>query len=200
MATKVFFVNELGGILRKDKLPWDESISFDDYKLDHVYTQTMMNFTSVDKWLYLGADAGNDRFAKIGITMGDLGSRSYSSANPNYYLFCAFKCNHDVSRDELIHMENVVLERLDGLFKYDYGASKRMYHYESGVLSECYQNINFQEFFVTLHQEIYDGFRHKFVISEMVTEIGMGYGEFVDCLFSHKITNHQYFRDMIIQY
>jgi hypothetical protein len=93
-----------------------------------------------------------------------------------------------------------VLERLDGLFRYDYGASKRMYQYESGALSECYQNIIFQEFFVTLHQGIYDGFRHNSFISEMVNEIGMGYGEFVGCLFSHKIPDRKYFRDMIIQY
>ncbi|MBV7549868.1 hypothetical protein KW849_26655 [Pseudomonas sp. PDM26] len=186
--------------MRKDKFVWDETVSFGDYKMDHVYTETMRNFASTERWLYLGADAGNSGFAKIGITTGDLSSRSYSSTNPNYYLFCAFKCNYDLPKEELASIEYSLLAKIDSLYRNSDGTSKRMSHHESGVLSECFCPVDFQDFFVTLHQEIYDNFRHKFVISGMENEIGDVDGEFVDCIFSQKIANPQNFRRLIIQY
>lgn len=33
--------------------------------------------------------------------MDDLGSQSYSSANPSYYLFCAFKYRDDITKAEV---------------------------------------------------------------------------------------------------
>jgi hypothetical protein len=86
--------------MKKEIVFLDEYIFSDDYKLAHVEMEIIKSFESAERWLYLGADATNASFARIGITMGDLRSRSYSSANPNYYLFCAFKCRPDLSMVE----------------------------------------------------------------------------------------------------
>ncbi len=108
-----------------------------------------INFESPNKWLYVGADCRNLNFAKIGITMNDLRSRSYSSANPNYYLFCAFQCEQSTTKEQLERIEQCALIYLDDVFRYDNGLTKRACHFESGYLSECYYDVDFEDFFCT---------------------------------------------------
>src|SRR5580700_10817336 len=104
--------------------------------MDYVEMEARKDFESSTNWLYLGANAVHVNFAKIGLTMGDLSSRSYGSVDPNYYLFCAFKSKHNISNIELKNMENNILYKFENLYKNDDGSTKRLRHYESERLSE----------------------------------------------------------------
>lgn len=84
-----------------------------DYKMAWIHERDQRNFESLTKWLYLGADLKDSRFAKVGLTMDDLASRSYSSANPNYYLFCAFKCRDNITKAEIENIERSAFEYLE---------------------------------------------------------------------------------------
>lgn len=137
--------------MRKALQQYDQDIPEDDYKMEEILKRDKENFESPDIWFYVGADATNPRFAKVGITMRDLRSRSYSSANPNYYLFCAFQCQHGTSRAKLNSIEKSTLRYLDDIF-----VAKRACHRESQQLSECYYDIDFEDFFSTLHDYLLD--------------------------------------------
>ncbi|MCA8244148.1 hypothetical protein [Burkholderia sp. AU32262] len=188
----------------KKKIPsYEEFDSFygGDYKLDYVAQETISNFESIGKWLYLGADILDGGFAKVGMTMGDLASRSYSSTRPSYYLFCAFKFKHNISMQDVKRVENDVLLRLDRLHCNDDGSSKRMIHYESGKPSECFYPVDFFSFYKDLHWEIYDGHRNSFVICGYKNKYGMDDGEFVDCIFNDQQEGrHDEYRKMILQH
>ena len=145
---------------------------------------TIQNLQSVDKWLYLGADITNPHWAKLGITLGDLRSRSYSSANPNYYIFCAFKFNYNVTKEQVLFVEGQLLDKFDLIFKDVYGTPLRLRHYESGKLSECYWPINFSYFLDTLHSELFHNYSNYFVIQSYENEIGYEDGATVECEFS----------------
>lgn len=136
------------------------------------------NFESVNKWLYLGADRNNESFAKIGITTGDLSTRSSSPGNPNYYIFCAFKCKHDILKSELENIERKILIRFDELYP-----KKRLQHAESGWLSECFDNIDFFEFFLDLHYELFHNYGNNFLGCKFEDE-GYIIGELLDCEFN----------------
>ncbi|WEI20115.1 hypothetical protein PY247_10565 [Acinetobacter proteolyticus] len=171
-----------------------------DYKLEYLIKETVQNFESVDKWLYLGADIGNPLFAKIGITKGDLSSRSYSSANPNYHIFCAFKFIHNISKEEIEAVESHVLSRMDSLFIKPNGTSTRMYHYESQAKSECYFPVDFFQFYKLLHYEILTNHRNFFVICDYEMEYAGVVGEFVSCIFNpRRVINPDDYIQMIIQ-
>ncbi|MYM88930.1 hypothetical protein GTP91_17335 [Rugamonas sp. FT82W] len=181
----------------------DDFVSSDDYKLWYSEMETKNNYESLYGWIYLGADAKNKKFAKIGLSMGDLSSRSYSSSNPNYYLFCAFKCRHDISRDRLAIIEREILTKIDELYKNRNGSSRRMRHYESGALSECFESVDFFNFFKDLHSEIYENYRNDFVTSEWWEDHSVeSEGSFVDCIFNPKISlkEKNTFIRMILQY
>jgi hypothetical protein len=186
--------------LRKNQITIEGINAIDDYKMAWVMEQTKLDMESRDGWLYLGADASNPSFAKLGLTMGDLASRSYSSGNPNYYLFCAFKCRHDVSLSELTIIENNILNHLERLYRYSDGSTKRMRFYESRMLSECFCDVGFNDFFQNLHYEIYENYRSYFVIYSMDDGFGGTDGQFVDCLFSPTLNDPHFYRKMIIQY
>lgn len=157
--------------------------------------ESIKNIESTDKWLYLGADAKNPFYAKIGLTLGNLASRSYSSANPNYYIFCAFKCKYNLLKHDIDRIENDILTKFEKYYRYENGLTKRMMHYESGRPSECFCDIDFLHFFISLHLEIYSCHRNSFVIS------GMNDGEFVDCEFNPKVGTDKYnYIRMITQY
>lgn len=98
--------------MRKPQQTFDLEIP-DDYKLASVLERDRADFESTNIWFYVGADYRDRRFAKVGITMGDLRSRSYSSSNPDYYLFCGFQCKHDTTRADLKNIERDVLSYLD---------------------------------------------------------------------------------------
>ncbi|MGX9776719.1 hypothetical protein ACWYXN_24865 [Janthinobacterium aestuarii] len=188
--------------MRKEKVSINNFVTSDDYKIAHVETEIRNNFESTDRWIYLGRKAADPSFAKIGLTMGDLSSRSYSSASPDYHLFCAFKCKYDISKIELKSVEEDILVRLESYYRNDDGSSKRLNHYDSGRPSECFSPVDFFEFFVDLHFEIYKNHRNSFVICDWVNEIGQVDGDFVDCIFNNEIglDDRNKFIKMILQY
>jgi hypothetical protein len=81
------------------------------------------------------------------------------------------------------------------------GSSKRMIHYESGQLSECFYPVNFFDFYRDVHFEIYDRHRNDFVICGYENEFGVDDGEFVDCIFNarQKERYNEYIK-LILQY
>lgn len=189
--------------MKKKIIPYEEFDTFSggDYKLEHVEQEAKRNFESTEKWLYLGADILDTNFAKIGMTMGDLASRSYASARPGYYLFCAFKFKHNISAQDVKRVENDVLRKIDCLHRNVDNSSKRVVHYESGQLSECFYPVNFFDFYKDVHFEIYNHHRDSFVICGYEDEFGMGVGEFVDCIFNARQNErHDEYRKMILQY
>jgi hypothetical protein len=143
--------------MRKQQQIYDLEIPYDDdYKMTDVMERDRANYESQKIWFYLGADDMNPGFAKIGITMGDLSTRSYSSANPNYFIFCAFQCRYDTKVEQLKIIERDAKSYLDSVFCWEDGQTKRVRHRESQQLSECYYNINFEDFFVELHEYLID--------------------------------------------
>jgi len=144
----------------------------------------IQDLESVDKWLYLGADISNPNWAKLGITLGDLRSRSYSSANPNYYIFCAFKFKHNVTKEQVMFVEEQLLNKFDLIFQDAYGNSARLRHYESQQLSECYWPIDFSCFLDNLHHELFNNYSSYFVIQGYENEIGDVDASTVECVFN----------------
>ncbi len=174
--------------MKKPLVPEDilDDYFFDDgsdYKMSQLLHDGRENFASVDKWLYLGADNRNSTFAKVGITGGDLASRSYSSANPSYYLFCAFQFKYNITKADMKLVEDDILSKLD-----EYWVSKRLYHYESNILSECYDDVDFEQIFKDLHYLIYSRHREKFQISGyQANDFDESDCEFVCCIFNKRL-------------
>ncbi|HBH6890678.1 hypothetical protein QO199_24525 [Serratia bockelmannii] len=151
-----------------------------DYKIEAIHQRNKEDFESLEKWLYLGADSKNAAYAKIGITTGNMASRSYSSVNPGYYLFCAFKCAASTTKAQLEDIERSVLHYLDGVFTKKDGTTKREYHFESRRLSECYYDIDFNELFWHLHHHLFEKHTNHFIVGYLD-----GYaGDFLDCEFN----------------
>jgi len=88
--------------------------------------------------------------------MGDLTSRSYGTNNPNFYLFCAFQCQQSTTEAQLKSIEKSAISYLDGVFCDENGQTKRVRHMESQRLSECYYDVNFEDFFVEVHDYLLD--------------------------------------------
>lgn len=152
--------------MRKPHQPYDLPIPDDDYKAAYVMERDKLNFESTNIWVYLGADLNNPTFAKVGITMNDLRSRSSSTAHPSYYLFCAFQCDYDTTPEQLRQIERGALEYLDGVF----GPVKRVVHTESQRLSECYDGIHFEDFFFHLHDYLWEHHIRYFQTSSYVSD------------------------------
>ncbi|MGE8681523.1 MAG: hypothetical protein ACN6PE_23155 [Achromobacter marplatensis] len=189
--------------LRKERQFFDFSqyVPDRDYKMEYVEQELQRDFESVEKWLYLGADSLDRTFVKVGMTVGDLRSRSYSSSRPSYFLFCAFKCKDKLSRADIKIIEKDVLSRIDWLHRNPDGSSKRMRHFESGAISECFSSVDFLEFYRDVHDAIYDHHRNNFVISGWVNEFGVEDGEFVDCIFNENTMNdYKAYMRKIIRY
>lgn len=187
-------------ILRKHRRIFEDIDCSGDYKLESSADEMRLNFESTDKWLYLGGDARDSSYVKVGLTMGDLSTRSYSSARPDYYMFCAFKCMHDIRSTDLKRIEVDLLAKMESRYRYDDWSSKRRRHFESGVLSECFYDICFDDFFRDFHYEVYVGYREWFVITGLDEGFGGDEGEFVECLFNDKVSHHSRYRRMIVQY
>ncbi|MFV7771694.1 hypothetical protein [Shewanella marisflavi] len=153
--------------MKKPQQIYNLEIPDDDYKIAALMEHDKANFESSKIWLYVGADSKNERFAKVGITMGDLGSRSYCSGNPHYHLFCAFQCYIHTTKLQLESIEKLALKHLDSLFP-----DCRVHHYESGKLSECYDDIDFETFLISLHDYLLDNHRNYF---QTVAIDGEGY-------------------------
>lgn len=170
----------------KPHQPYDLPIPDDDYKAAYVMERDKLNFESRDLWVYLGADLANPTFAKVGITTGDLRSRSSSTSNPNYYLFCAFQCYYGTTPEQLRHIERGALDYLDGVF----GPEKRGVHTESQCKSECYYGINFEDFFIHLYEYLWEHHIRHFPTGTYVSEENphWEYGSVLSYLFNDIVT------------
>ncbi|NNH76517.1 hypothetical protein HLH17_02220 [Acinetobacter sp. ANC 5380] len=160
-----------------------------DYKSKAVLDRQKIQYESINNWLYIGADSLDPSFAKIGITSGDLKSRSYSSARPSYFIFCAFKFKVLVSLEQMKEVEKRVLRDLDEVFVGD-----RLWHYESGKISECYMGINFKDLLCQVHFTLYDSFYDNFVAAGYED-----YGIYLDCEFNSKVEDRKKYIEMILQ-
>ncbi|MDI1222985.1 hypothetical protein [Acinetobacter sp.] len=192
--------------MKKDKIPEEilDEYFFDDgsdYKMSQLIHDSRENYASVGNWLYLGADNRNPKFAKVGITGGDLSSRSYSSASPGYYLFCAFKFKYNIPKSVMESVEADVLNRLDEYWCNESNGAERLFHYESNVLSECFDGVDFLEFYKDLHYLIYTHHRDKFQISGYEeNEFDEGNLEFVVCIFNKRLPKKdREYIEMILQ-
>lgn len=192
--------------MRKSIIPEDvlDEYFYDDgrdYKMSQLIHDSRENYASVGNWLYLGADNRNPKFAKVGITEGDLSSRSYSSASPGYHLFCAFQFDYKTTKSEMKSIEDDVLCRLDEMWCDSDKRSKRLHHYESGVISECFDGVDFIEFYKDLHYLIYTHHRNEFKISGyQANEFDEGDLEFVYCIFNKRLPKNQNeYIEMILQ-
>lgn len=128
--------------------------------------------------------------------MGDLSSRSYSSANPSYYLFCAFQCIQGTTKSQLESIEHRALEYLDDVFP-----DTRARHMESQRLSECYIDIDFEDFFSSLHDYLYENHYNDFQTAEFENEVGVVEGsalawEFNSCV---PLAVQRRFRNLILR-
>lgn len=179
----------------RDEYDWYDEHTGRDYKLEQQIHNIRQNFESTTNWLYLGTDFQDPGFVKIGITTNDLSSRSSSSARPSYYLFCAFKFQYNISKQEMERIEEDVLSRMEGIYCTWPHYAKRLNHYESGRISECFQHVDFLRFFKDFHFEIYENHRNSFVICGYED-----YGEFVDCIFNDRndVSDQEYI-EMIVQ-
>lgn len=186
--------------MRKTQQIYDLEIPDDDYKMAIVMQRDKENFESPNIWFYVGADITNHGFAKVGITMGDLRSRSYSSANPNYFLFCAFQCDQCTTRLELESIEHAALNYLDAMFCWDNGLTKRARHVESQRLSECYYHINFEEFFACLHDYLLDNHGRYFQTADFENDEGFVEGYALSWQFFPRLKSEvkrQYLRKIL---
>ena len=178
--------------LKRIKTNYDLKLDpFACYKMEFLHNQAKENFESTEKWLYLGSNARDSGFAKVGMTMGNLTTRSSSPENPSYYLFCAFKCRHNITKSELKDLEADALSYLGSVFVHPDGSSKRAKHHESELISECFYDVDFHEFFRELHSYIYENHRNYFTISGFENEDGFDEGEFVDCEFNSRMSRNE---------
>lgn len=189
--------------MKRTKREYDLELDpFADYKMEFIHNESKADFESTEKWLYLGANARDSGFAKVGITKGDLTTRSSSSESPSYYLFCAFKCRRNIEISKLKAIETSALKYLEGLFIYHDGSTKREFHQDSGRISECFYNVNFLDFFVELHYFLYENYCNYFSLMGFDNEAGSDDGEFIDCEFHRRMTREEintHIR-MILQY
>ncbi|MFM5727890.1 hypothetical protein ACET8R_15100 [Aeromonas veronii] len=183
--------------MRKPPQIYNLEIPDDDYKMAAVMERDKVNFESPNIWFYVGADSRDPSFVKVGITMGDLRSRSYSSANPNYHLFCAFQCYHHTTKSQLESIETGALAYLDDLFP-----NHRARHWESQHLSECYYNIDFEKFFSCLHDYLLDNHHRNFQTAAFENEIGVEEGYALAWEFNPRLSPKvkSRFRSLILRY
>ena len=168
----------------------------EDFELDRQIERDKRNFESTENWIYLGADIRDIFYSKVGITTGNLQSRSYSSAMPNYYLFCAFKAEVETSKAQLEVIESDILANLDDQF----GEHLRMRHAESGMLSECYYGVEFKDIFQTVHHIIYYRHPNRFTRVQYEDNFENPIGSLVKCEFNEKVVkNKKYWESLILQ-
>ena len=81
-------------------------------------------------WIYIGGDIYNRIWSKVGKTANGLNTRHRSSQNPGYFIFTAF----NIIRGSVHEIESNLLSYLD-----DQPDLKRLIHFSTGNLSECFQ-------------------------------------------------------------
>lgn len=173
-----------------------------DYKEEWIYDRDKENYESVTKWLYLAQDVTDLFYAKIGITMGDLTARSYSSANPNYRIFCAFKCKFNISQKHLRAIENSALLNLEEMYTNPSFRMPRMRHVESRRNSECFTGIHYLNVFRDLHHYLYENHRSDFVTCGLINDVGHCEGELIDLEFNPNLSRNKIrkYKEMIVEH
>lgn len=179
--------------MKRTKREYDLELDpFACYKMEIMHNESRENFESTHKWLYLGANSRDIEFAKVGITLGDLTTRSSSSESPGYYLFCAFKCRSNISKSQLEEIEKSALSYLEGVFTYLDGSTKRASHHDSGRISECFYDVDFLDFFGELHYYLYQNHCNYFMRVGFENEAGFDEGDFLDCEFNtHRMSRNE---------
>ena len=165
--------------MRKPPQTYNLEIPYDDYKMAAVMERDKENFESPNIWFYVGVDKNNPGFAKAGITMGDLSSRSYCSGNPGFHLFGAFQCIQGTTKSQLESIELGALSYLDHIFQ-----NHRARHAESQRLSECYYNIDFETFFTCIHNYLIDNHRSNFMTAVFNNVVGFEGGHALEFVFN----------------
>ncbi|MEX9785719.1 hypothetical protein [Providencia manganoxydans] len=170
-----------------------------DYKMEAIYDRDKRNFESREKWFYVGADLFHKNRVKVGITMGDLGSRSYSSGNPDYFLFCAFQCQDAISPEQLRAIEKDVLKRLDKTYVDDDGICQRMLHAGSQYPSEWYRDVEFYDFVIHVHWLLFK-YHSRFFIIEGLESHWDSDEDLLSCIFNERYTKEeqQRFRELFL--
>lgn len=78
-------------------------------------------------WIYIGADINNKNWSKVGKTKNRLSTRSTSSQNPGYFIFCAFQIKHG----SIHEMESKLIGDLEKVYQ-------RISHFSTGEPSEWF--------------------------------------------------------------
>ncbi len=106
----------------------------------------------------------------------------------DYHIFCAFKCIHNISKEELKSIEEIVLSILDRKFINEHGVTKRVRHFESNTMSECFYYIDFMEILYAVHFELYDKHSRYFSSTGLFDNDENDLGDVLDCEFNRKIS------------
>ncbi|MET4862870.1 hypothetical protein [Morganella morganii] len=187
--------------MKKSKITCDLPLDpYADYKMEWSHDQAVRNYESVKGWIYIGLDNYVSNRAKVGLTMGDLSSRSSSSGNPGLLLFCAFKCRHDITGVQLRSIEEDLIARLDLIYTDKDGKSLRMRHFESQKLSEWYGHIDTYAFVQNVHYILYRYHYNDFLAVELENDFGTIDGCYLDCIFNECYTQEEQanFREMLL--
>lgn len=113
---------------------WEDDFDFnddDDYKMAWCERERLRQENSINGWIYVGLDTRYNNMAKIGLTIGQLGTRASGSQNPFYVLLCAFKIKEGVAPEEVAKIEGAVIDLLSQHYE-------RIRHQTSGRLSEWF--------------------------------------------------------------
>lgn len=185
--------------MKKPYQIYDLPIPDDDHKMAYVMERDKLNFESSKIWIYIGADVKDPTFAKVGMTMSDLSTRSTSTGNSNYFLFCAFQCYHGTSAEQVREIERGAQQYLDYMF----GEDKRGRFPETNRPSECYYGINFEDFFFHLHEYLWEHQIRHFPTSCYVSsdDPNWEYGSAISWLFNDIVPLHvrKHYLNLIIK-
>lgn len=121
-----------------------------DYKTQWLEKEALRQAHSVENWIYIGTDIHRPDIAKIGLTIGRLGTRATGSQNPFYTLLCAFKIKEGVDRAKVSEIENAVIGYLSTSYE-------RIRHETTGRFSEWFR-VTPSEMREMVHDFLYKNF------------------------------------------
>lgn len=136
-----------------------------DYKMEWVENENKRQEQSVVNWIYIGVDTRFYNMAKIGLTTGELGTRSSGSQNPFYSLYCAFKIKEGVTPNIVKGIENAVIDLLSQNYQ-------RISHVTTGRFSEWFY-ADCREIRELVYDFLYDNFNMD-MYSYFCVERGIG--------------------------
>ncbi|WP_131669446.1 hypothetical protein [Psychrobacter pygoscelis] len=132
-----------------------------DYKMEWLEQERFKQESSVENWIYIGADVKRLDMAKVGLTTGLLVTRASCSQNPFYTLLCGFKIKYGVEPRKVHQIEAAVIEFLDNTYE-------RINHYNTNRPSEWFF-IEPSRMRMLVHDFLYNNFNqcmHCYYCSE----------------------------------